>query len=244
MMEKLKLDGIAISYGQDCILQDLSLSVQEGEFVAIVGASGCGKSTLLSILAGILPQQRGEIVVDGQKITGVSPHFTLMPQDDLLLPWMTVLENICLYGKIHGNVLDYRQKALALLPVFGLQGYEKHYPDALSGGMRQRAAFLRTALCPSDILLLDEPFAALDVITRQEMQDWLLSLRRDLGRTVLLVTHDIDEAIYLSDRVLVLGGRPAQMQASFAIEEPELSREWLLDCARLKKDIYHVLKGS
>lgn len=132
--------------------------------------------------------------------------------------------------------------ALKEFPVFGLQGYENAYPDELSGGMRQRAAFLRTALCRADIMLLDEPFGALDVITRNEMQDWLLNLRGELGRTTLLVTHDIDEALYLADRIVVLGGRPAGVTRVIDLTGLEKSRDWLYEQTELRKEIHRILK--
>lgn len=241
---KLHLEHIEISYGGAPVLRDFSLSLQEGEFVSLVGPSGCGKSTLLSVIAGTLQAERGYVRVDGETVAGISPHFSLMPQDDLLLPWLSVLDNVCLYGKVHGDLRALRTRAMESLSTFGLSGYEQSYPEELSGGMRQRAAFLRTALSPSDILLLDEPFASLDVITREEMQDWLLNLRRLLGRTVLLVTHDIEEAMYLSDRVLVLGGRPAEVRAEFSMKQEDRNRAWLMEQTQRKKEIYQALKGE
>lgn len=239
---KLQAEHISLSYDGAAILRDLDLAVASGEFVSIVGPSGCGKSTLLSVIAGTLSAQGGQVRIDGRVQDGISPQIILMPQDDLLLPWMRILDNVCLYGKIHGDLEGMRKKARAELGFFGLEGYENHYPHELSGGMRQRAAFLRTALCPADILLLDEPFAALDVITRAEMRDWLLQLRARLGRTVLLVTHDIDEALYLSDRVLVLSGRPACLQKELRIEEKTRDRAWLLAQSDLKQELYEALK--
>lgn len=243
-MGKLLLEHISIAYGGDRVLQDCSLRVQEGEFVSIVGPSGCGKSSLLSVIAGTLAAEHGSVWLDGECVSGISTHVTLMPQDDLLLPWLTVLDNVCLYGKIHGGLQKLRDEAMKNLATFGLSGYEARYPQELSGGMRQRAAFLRSALCPSDLLLLDEPFASLDVITREDMQDWLLSLRERLGRTVLLVTHDIEEAIYLSDRVIVLAGRPAKLRAEFTVKANGRDRTWLLEQTPLKQEIYAALKGE
>lgn len=239
---KLSAEGISIGYHGVPILRDFHLQVEEGEFVSIVGPSGCGKSTLLNLIAGLLPQEGGQVLVDGAKSSGLSDRFALMPQDDLLLPWMTVLENVCLYGKVRGGLKSLRTRALQSLPTFGLDGYEHRYPHELSGGMRQRAAFLRTALCPAEILLLDEPFASLDVITREDLQDWLLQMRRQLNRTVVLVTHDIDEAIYLSDRVLVLGGRPAGICLERVIETPLRNRAWLFGQGELRQSLYAALK--
>lgn len=239
---KLSAEGISIGYHGEAILRDFDLQVREGEFVSIVGPSGCGKSTLLNLIAGLLPRERGRVLVDGAESHGPSPRFALMPQDDLLLPWMTVLENVCLHGKVNGGLMALREQALQSLSTFGLEGYEHRYPHELSGGMRQRAAFLRTALCPAEILLLDEPFASLDVITREELQDWLLRLRQRLRRTVVLVTHDMDEAIYLSDRVLVLGGRPAEIRLEQRVEAPLRDRNWLFSQGDLRQSLYAALR--
>lgn len=239
---KLQAEGIRIGYAGRIILDDFDLQVGDREFVSVVGPSGCGKSTLLNLIAGILPLEQGQVFVDGSAIHGISPHFSLMPQDPLLMPWMTVLDNVCLYGKVHGGLGALRKRAMESMSVFGLDGYENRYPHELSGGMQQRAAFLRTALCPTDIMLLDEPFASLDVITREEMQDWLLRMREQFGRTILLVTHDIDEAIYLSDRILVLGGRPAKVRKEYRLPDGPRDREWLFQQAGLKRDIYQHLR--
>ena len=173
---KLELQNLSFSYGTQEILHNLSFSVAEGEFVSLLGPSGCGKSTILKLLTGVLTPSDGSIRADGNEIHGITGHFAYMPQNDLLFPWKTILDNVCLYGEIHGSLARAREEALKNFPAFGLTGYENSYPSALSGGMRQRAAFLRTALCQADILLLDEPFGALDVITRSEMQDWLLRM--------------------------------------------------------------------
>ena len=239
---KLQIKEVSVTFEQEQILQRLNLDIREGEFVALVGPSGCGKSTLLNILAGVLQPESGSILVDDTPVTGISSHFAYMPQSDLLLPWKTILENVTLYGRLHGRAKEAQAAAMKELPVFGLQGYETSYPDELSGGMRQRAAFLRTALCSADIMLLDEPFGALDVITREEMQDWLLKLRSQLGRTTLLVTHDIDEALYLADRIVVLGGRPAVIRRIIDLTDVEKSRDWLYEQGQLRKDIHNILK--
>ncbi|MBQ5999974.1 MAG: ABC transporter ATP-binding protein [Clostridia bacterium] len=241
---KLETRGLCFCYEGKQVLEKIDFSVKEGEFVSLLGPSGCGKSTLLNILAGILPVQKGEILVDGQPVKGLSSHFAYMPQQDLLLPWKTILSNVCLYGRLHRSEEQARELALSSMEVFGLKGYENRYPRELSGGMRQRAAFLRTALCEADILLLDEPFGALDVITRGEMQDWLLSMRARLGRTTLLVTHDIEEAIYLSDRILVLGGSPAEIRKEIVVEGYQRDREWLFAQRELYGEIYYFLKGE
>ena len=239
---KLQVKDISVTFEQKRILERLNLSVEAGEFVALIGPSGCGKSTLLNILAGVLAPESGEVFVDGEKVDGVSSHFAYMPQNDLLLPWKTILDNVTLYGALHGKKKQARQRALQEFATFGLQGYENAYPDELSGGMRQRAAFLRTALCSADIMLLDEPFGALDVITRNDMQDWLLRLRRELGRTTLLVTHDIDEALYLADRIVVLCGKPACVTKEIDLKGVEKSRDWLYEQSELRKEIHRILR--
>lgn len=241
---KLQLQDISIAFSNQKILDSFNLEVKEGEFVALIGPSGCGKSTLLNILAGILPCQTGTIQVDGKQVKGISNHFAYMPQNDLLLPWNTILENVTLYGKIHGHQKEAKQKARQEFATFGLSGYENAYPNELSGGMRQRAAFLRTALCDADILLLDEPFGALDVITRHGMQDWLLELRKTFHKTTLLVTHDIDEALYLADRIVILGSKPANILREITLDTTKKSREWLMDQKELQKEIYSILKEN
>lgn len=241
---KLKLQNISMSFSDKKILSQITMNIEEGEFVTILGPSGCGKSTILNILSGILHQDEGTVFVDDKEIKDSGEHFAYMPQEDLLLPWKTILDNVCLYGILHKEKKQARAKALQLLPVFGLEGYENAYPDELSGGMRQRAAFLRTSLSKADILLLDEPFAALDVITRNDMQDWLAAMRNSLRKTAVLVTHDIDEAIYLSDRILILNGHPASVQKEITITEKNRTREWLYGQAELRMQIHGYLKNE
>ena len=241
---KLRGENLAASYDGRGIFEDVSFEVEQGTFLSVLGPSGCGKSTLLNVLSGILTADRGQVYLDDSPVTGISPHFSYMPQDDLLMPWLSILDNVCLYGSIHGGKKELREKAMAYMPEFGLAGYEHRYPETLSGGMRQRAAFLRTALCPAEVMLLDEPFASLDVITRGSMQDWLSAMRQTLGRTTLLVTHDIDEAIYLSDSILILNrlsGRPAGIRKRIEIAQKKRSREWLFAQTELRQEIYRLL---
>ena len=243
-MSKLQVENLSFRYEKEPLLDGVSFSVEEGEFVSILGPSGCGKSTILNLLAGILAPDGGRMRVDGTDITGRNAHFAYMPQNDLLFPWKTIAQTVCLHGKLHGRERIQRQQALSLFPAFGLAGYEDAYPGELSGGMRQRAAFLRTALCEADILLLDEPFGALDVISREDMQDWLISMKAQLGRTCLLVTHDIDEAIYLSDRILVLGGAPARIRGELRIREEVRTRDWLYAQSDLRKRLHGLIRGE
>ncbi|MCR4658217.1 MAG: ABC transporter ATP-binding protein [Lachnospiraceae bacterium] len=243
---KLEVKHLKFGYLKDSgpIFKDFSISVREGEFVSIIGPSGCGKSTFLNLLAGILTGYEGDIYIDGERVSGISEHFAYMPQNDLLLPWRTVLDNVCLYSEIHHNKKAVVRQALDRMAQFGLKGYEDSYPDELSGGMRQRAAFLRTVLCEADILLLDEPFGALDVITRAGLQDWLYKLCKELRKTVLLVTHDTDEAIYLSDRILVLGHAGEGIRDELRITETERTREWLYANGDLRTEIYGLISSD
>ena len=237
-MVKLEVSGLSFSYDNKKLFENLDFSIKEGEFVSLLGPSGCGKSTILKLLTGVIQAETGRITVDGQPVTGLSEHFAYMPQNDLLFPWKTILDNVCLYGQIHGSMDEMRREASKNFPAFGLEGYETKYPSSLSGGMRQRAAFLRTALCKADILLLDEPFGALDVITRGDMQDWLISMRARLNRTVLLVTHDMDEALYLSDRILILNQAPAHITCEIEIPDRVRNRDWLYNQGALRQKIH------
>lgn len=237
-MMKLEVSGLSFSYDNKKLFENLDFSIKEGEFVSLLGPSGCGKSTILKLLTGVIQADTGRITVDEQPVTGLSEHFAYMPQNDLLFPWKTILDNVCLYGQIHGSMEEMRREASKNFPAFGLEGYETKYPSSLSGGMRQRAAFLRTALCKADILLLDEPFGALDVITRGDMQDWLISMRARLNRTVLLVTHDMDEALYLSDRILILNQAPAHITCEIEIPDRVRNRDWLYNQGALRQKIH------
>ncbi|MBQ0000435.1 MAG: ABC transporter ATP-binding protein [Clostridiales bacterium] len=241
-MSKLNVEGLNFHYGSKQVIKDISFSISEGEFVSILGPSGCGKSTLLNLLAGILKPDSGEIRIDGTQVRGMSKHFAYMPQKDLLLPWKTILDNVCLYGEIHKKKQEMKKYALEQMKRFGLEGYENSYPDELSGGMKQRAAFLRTTLCEADIYLLDEPFGALDVITRGDMQDWLRQISTDLKKSTLLVTHDTDEAIYLSDRILILGKPGEGIRKEIVIEERDRDRDWLYRQGEMRAEIYRIIK--
>ena len=240
---KLEVKKLNFSYGDQSVIKDLSFEIKDGEFVSILGPSGCGKSTLLNVLAGILKPERGQVLIDGKEMSGISSQFAYMPQNDLLFPWKTILDNVCLYGEIHHRKKEVREEARAQMIRFGLQGCEDKYPSELSGGMRQRAAFLRTALCDAGIYLLDEPFGALDVITRSDMQDWLAQLCNNLKKTILLVTHDTDEAIYLSDRILILGAPGEGIREEIAVTESLRTREWLYDQGKLRAQIHRIIKN-
>jgi ABC-type nitrate/sulfonate/bicarbonate transport system ATPase subunit len=202
-------------------LRDVDLEIDTGEFVSIVGPSGCGKSTLFNIFAGLLAPTGGTIEVDGAQTGRLLGRFGYMPQKDLLMPWRSVLDNVTLGLEMQGVARrEARRRATAELPRFGLAGFEQRWPASLSGGMRQRAALLRTSLAGRDVMLLDEPFAALDALTRQGMREWLLEIWEADSKTILFVTHDVEEAVYLSDRVYVMSGRPGSMRLCVEVGLP------------------------
>ena len=210
-------------------LDDLSLQVNQSEFVTIIGPSGSGKSTLFNLVAGLLEPDSGQICLDGEICQDRAGRVGYMPQRDLLLPWRSVLDNVIISQQLRGiSQSQARSSARELLPLFGLEDFAEAYPSALSGGMRQRAALLRTILMDRQILLLDEPFGALDALTRRELQDWLLNLWHQFGQTVIFITHDVEEALYLGDRVLVLSPRPGKVIKSLDVALPRPRRQGVI----------------
>ena len=230
------------------IIAPMSLEISSGRFVSIIGPSGCGKSTLCNLIAGLETPDQGEILIDNQHIEGRLGHVGYMPQKDLLLPWRTLVENVTLGCEIRGEDKHKARKiAREKLDQFGLGPFAEHYPHQLSGGMRQRAALLRTILFGRSILLLDEPFGALDALTRREMQEWLLSIWNDMQRTVIFITHDIEEAILLSDEIIVLSPRPARIVEKIDVpfsrpRNPDLLM--LPQALQLKKHLLELLIHS
>lgn len=202
-------------------LSDVCLQVDEGDFVAIVGRSGCGKSTLFNAVAGLQALDAGDVRVRGASVVDRPGHAGYMMQRDQLFAWRTIMDNVALGCDVIGRPKrETRERAAALLERFGLQGREREYPDALSGGMRQRAALMRTMLLERDLLLLDEPFGALDAITKADMQAWLLDLWSEFRSTVLFITHDVEEALFLADRVVVMAGPPGRIVATIEVPIP------------------------
>jgi ABC-type nitrate/sulfonate/bicarbonate transport system ATPase subunit len=200
-------------------LRGVELTVAPGEFVSVVGPSGCGKSTLLRVLAGVQPPSAGTATIDDVDVRGRPGHAAYMAQKDLLLPWRRSLDNAILASELDGaDRAEARERALAWFDRFGLAGFEQAWPHELSGGMRQRLALLRTFLFRRDVLLLDEPFGALDAITRQDMVTWLAEVWAADRRTAVLVTHDVEEALLLSDRVEVMSARPGTIIASVPVD--------------------------
>jgi NitT/TauT family transport system ATP-binding protein len=209
---EVRLAGVARAFGAVQALEGLDLRVGPGELVAVVGPSGCGKTTLLELVCGLQAPDAGTVAADPA---------VLMPQRDGLLPWLRAIDNAALAARLAGASRDEaRERAHPLFAAFGLEGFERARPHELSGGMRQRVAFLRTLLSGKPVLCLDEPFASLDALTRREMQDWLAQALAREPRTVILVTHDVEEAARLGDRVVVLSPRPGRVLAEIAVDRP------------------------
>ncbi|RXI95561.1 ABC transporter ATP-binding protein [Anaerobacillus alkaliphilus] len=209
----LEFEDVSFSYhhGEKAILEGLSFLVNEGEFVSIIGPSGSGKSTIFKLITGLEDHSGGKIAINGEVYGNRLGHVGYMPQQDLLMPWRTVLENAALPLEIQGATkTDARERVVKLLDQFGLKGVENKYPSDLSGGMKQRISFLRTVLSGSNVLLLDEPFSALDAITRLAMQEWLLDQWEKWKLSILFITHDVDEALFLSDRIFIFTEQPVR----------------------------------
>lgn len=209
---KVELSQVSQRFGDTQALAPTNLTIRRGEFVSVIGPSGCGKTTLFNILSGILSPSSGVVKIDGQDTTGKPGHVGYMLQKDLLVPSLSALENITLGARLHGRVTsEQRTEAAELARHYGLGDFLNHFPHAMSGGMRQRVALMRTLAFAKDVMLLDEPFGALDSQTRLDMQQWLLRVWAETSSTVLFVTHDIDEAVFLADRVVVMSPRPGRI---------------------------------
>jgi NitT/TauT family transport system ATP-binding protein len=220
--ERIRGEGLSYTYltrtGETLALKDLDLTIRAGEFCSIVGPSGCGKSTLLGIISGLLQPTEGQVLLDGVNIRGTHERVGILLQKDHLFEWRTVLQNAELGLEIRGgNTAEARRRAHQLLESYGLAGFENSYPHQLSGGMRQRVALIRTLATDPDVLLLDEPFSALDYQTKLILERDVHRIIREDKKTALLVTHDIEEAVSMSDRVIVLSGRPAQVKNVYEI---------------------------
>ncbi|WP_263701738.1 ABC transporter ATP-binding protein [Bacillus thuringiensis] len=222
----LQFHNVSFHYDEKPIINELNASIQDKEFVSIIGPSGCGKSTLFRLITGLEEASTGQIELTETKSHPVG----YMPQKDMLLPWRTIIENAALPLECQGvQKKEAQVKAKELLHKFGLQGYETKYPKDLSGGMRQRVSFIRTLLTGGEILLLDEPFSALDALTKATLQEWLFEQWKEWEKTILFITHDVEEALFLSNRILVVEQQPITTLTERIVP---------LDCNRTRKDLY------
>ncbi|WP_312001288.1 ABC transporter ATP-binding protein [Paenibacillus forsythiae] len=241
----LEVAGIFKSFSQRGrslpVLEQVSLTVKRQEFVSIVGPSGCGKSTLFQIIGGLIKPDEGAVRMNGAPATGQRGSVSYMPQQPALLPWRSIEDNVILARELKGAARgEAREEARRWLAKAGLGGFEKAYPHMLSGGMQQRAAFLRALLAPQELMLLDEPFSALDALTRSEMQRWLLELWEENRRSVLFITHSIEEALLLSSRIYVFSGRPGTVLHTVEVPFPRPRREEMTEhpeFLRLKRQL-------
>lgn len=227
------------------VLDGVSLTAGAAEFVAVIGPSGCGKSTFFEIVCGLQSPDAGAVEIDGEDVIGQTGRVAYMPQDDLLFPWRRLIDNLTLPLEVQGmGKGEARERVRPWLPLFGLDGFEAAYPSQLSGGMRQRAALLRTFMTDREIVALDEPFGALDAHTRRRMQGWLADVRDRLGRTILLITHDVEEALVLADRVIVLSPRPARVVWEASVDLPRPRDVLSPEFAALKGMLLERLDGG
>jgi len=245
---KLELRSVSKSFHANGLtvhaLENVSLAVMSSEFLTVIGPSGSGKSTLFNLITGLLEPDSGTILLDGVVDVVRTGHFGYMPQRDLLLPWRSVLDNVIIPLELRGiSRVDARARARQMLPMFGLEDFTDSYPASLSGGMRQRAALLRTILTERDTLLLDEPFGALDALTRRELQDWLLGVWEQFRQTVVFITHDVEEALYLGDRVAVLSSRPGRVAHMLSVDLPRPRRRGVIALPEFGRQMAELLEA-
>lgn len=225
-MAVLNVNGVSKSFEDGQVIKEISIELHEGEIVSLLGVSGGGKTTLFNIIAGLSMPDVGNVVLDGEDITGKPGNVSYMLQKDLLLPYRTIVDNVALPLLIRGmSKKEAREKASGYFEEFGLSGTEKKYPAQLSGGMKQRAALLRTYLFSEKVALLDEPFSALDMLTKGTVHEWYLDVMEKIKLSTLFITHDIDEAILLSDRIYLLTGKPGTITKEIVIKEPKPRRK-------------------
>jgi NitT/TauT family transport system ATP-binding protein len=237
----LNFEQVDKRFGKLDVIAGFDGQVASGELVALVGPSGCGKSTLLHLVAGLEKPTRGRVLADGKPVSGPGPERTLVFQEHALYPWLTLLDNVAMAVELQGAAkADAREQARGWLARVNLNGFEGYYPHQVSGGMRQRTALARAFICRPQVLLLDEPFGALDALTRMALQDVLRELIEEHQPSVLLVTHDVDEALYLADRVLVFSPRPARVLKEFNFTHCEKSHD-LSEFAGARKEILSLL---
>lgn len=225
-MAVLNVNGVSKSFEDGEVIKNITLELHEGEIVSLLGVSGGGKTTLFNVIAGLSMPDAGNVVLDGEDVTGKPGNVSYMLQKDLLLPYRTIVDNVALPLVIRGmSKKQAREKAASYFEEFGLAGTEKKYPSQLSGGMKQRAALLRTYLFSEKVALLDEPFSALDMLTKGAVHEWYLDVMEKIKLSTLFITHDIDEAILLSDRIYLLTGKPGTIKKEIVIRESKPRRK-------------------
>ncbi len=225
-MEKLEVKNISKGFDGKAVLKDVSIELNRGELVCLLGVSGGGKTTLFNIISGLLSPDNGQVLLDGKDIADQPGNVSYMLQKDLLLPYRTIEDNVALPLLLKGvKKKEARKQVYPMFSQFGLEGTQKKYPSQLSGGMRQRAALLRTYMFSKDVALLDEPFSALDTITKSSMHKWYLDVMEKIQLSTLFITHDIDEAILISDRIYLLSGSPGEISGEIIIREPKPRRD-------------------
>lgn len=240
----LSIHQVSKQFGEKNVLDAVSFDVADGEFVSLIGPSGSGKSTIFNLIGGLLVPDAGEIQLDGNSITGKNGHISYMPQQASLFPWRTILENVLLGQELQGRKEE--EAAKAMLVKAGLGDVIHSYPHQLSGGMKQRASFIRALLSPQTLMCLDEPFSALDEFTRSDMQKWLLDIWEEEQQSILFITHSVDEALFLSDKIVVLSDRPASVKQTFQIPFARPRDEQILLTAEFlewKKQILNEVKN-
>ncbi len=221
-MSKLTANSISMSFEGEKIIEDISITLKQGEIISLLGVSGSGKTTLFNVLSGLYAPDSGTVMLENEDITGKPGKISYMLQKDLLLPHYTIIDNVSLPLVIKGEKKkSAREKAEPCFAEFGLEGTQKKYPHELSGGMKQRAALLRTYLASSGVALLDEPFSALDTITKSAIHTWYLDIMKKINLSTIFVTHDIDEAILLSDRIYILSGKPGKITDEITVNIPK-----------------------
>lgn len=247
-MALLEARNISVSFENNKILDNVSLSLNKGELVSILGASGSGKTTLFNVIAGLIMPSCGTVSFKDEAITGKSGYFSYMLQKDLLMPYKTIMDNVTLPLIIKGfSKRDAYKHANPYFQEFGLEGTQSKYPSQLSGGMRQRAALLRTYMFSGEIALLDEPFSALDTLTKSNMHKWYMNIIEQIKLSTLFITHDIDEAILLSDRIYILGGSPATITHEIIISPSDIRNSNLMlseNFLNYKKTIINAIGES
>lgn len=225
-MAQLTVKNVSKSFDGREIIKDINLELKQGEVVCLLGISGSGKTTLFNVISGLTEPDGGQVFLEGEDITGKPGNISYMLQKDLLLPYRTIEDNVALPLLLKGiKKKEARARVSAYFQEFGLEGTEKKYPHQLSGGMRQRAALMRTYMFSQSVALLDEPFSALDTITKSNIHAWYLNIMEQIHLSTLFITHDIDEAILLSDRIYLLTGKPGQITEEIVIEEPKPRRK-------------------